>query len=142
MINDVRTDNNPPYGSLRIWDAVGQDHPSPLVVAEDWVLGISWSPDGRFLVYSADGGISIVDTDDGRTLARLFTKPDLYTGGFLGDSLAWSPDGNRIAASGIEFSSMTPEGAAHVWELSLIPDGRPRAFIHSSRLTTATTDEG
>ena len=141
-INDVRTDNNPPYGSLRIRDVVGQDHPSPLVVAEDWVLGISWSPDGRFIVYSADGAISIVDTDDGRTPARLFTKPDLHTGAFLLDSLAWSPDGNRIVASGIEFSSMTPEGAALVWDLTYVPDGRPRAFIHSSNLIPDAAADG
>ena len=148
-INDVRTDNNPPYGSLRIWDAVGQDHPSPLVVVEGWVLGISWSPDGRFLVYSADGAISIVDTGDGHIVASLIPELKPYSGEreeaiYLIEHVDWSPDGRRIAASGISSGMGLSEmrSAALVWDLTLIPEGRAHAFIHSSQLERTTSGNG
>ena len=141
-INDVRTDYSSPYGSLRIRDGAGQDHPAPLVEAEGWIMGLSWSPDGRFLVYGADGAISIMNPDDGRTLVHLLTKPDLYEGGFYGNTLAWSPDGNRIVASGMDSRGMSIEDAALVWDLTLIPDGKARAFIHSSHLIPDAAADG
>lgn len=141
-IKDVRTDYNPPYGSLRVQAGVGQDHPAPLLEAEEWIIGLSWSPDGRFLVYGADGAISIMDPDDGRTLARLLTKPALNTGRFFGLYLAWSPAGNRIVASGMESRGMSINDAGLVWDLTLVADGPQRAFIHSSRLHDDTAARG
>ena len=132
-INDVRTEFNPPYGSLRLWDGVAREPSAPLVEAEDWILGLSWSPDGRFLVYGADWEISILDTEDGRTLARLLTNPGEYAGGFLGNSLAWSPDGDRIAAGGFAPRDMKIMDASRLWELTLVPD-QTRAWMHSSLL--------
>ena len=140
-INDVRTDYSPPYGSLRVRYGAGQDHPAPLAEAEGWIMGLSWSPDGRFLVYGADGAISIMDADDGQVRASLTPTVTPYnrdqdSDSFLMSLVDWSPDGKHIAAAG---QVLLPRGfelrsAALVWDLTLIPDGQTRAFIHSSHL--------
>ncbi len=128
--------------ALHIWDGVGQDHPEPLFETSDWVYDVSWSPDSRFLVTPVRGAVSILDTDDGRVLASLTVavspyNQDLDSDRFLIGFVDWSPDGNHIAATGQAWSpgdfEMRP--AALVWDLTLIPDGRQRAFIHSSQLT-------
>ena len=135
--------------ALRIWDGVGQDHPEPLFETSDWVYDVSWSPDSRFLVTPVRGAVSILDAGDGRVLASLTVavspyNQDLDSDRFLLGLVDWSPDGNHIAATGQAWSpgdfEMRP--AALIWDLTLIPEGPTRAFIHSSRLTTATTDEG
>ena len=126
--------------AIRVWDVTSQDNPEPLIESTDWIFDVSWSPDSRFLVSGVEGAVLILDTGDGRVLASLTVvvspyNQDLDSDRFLMGLVDWSLDGNHIAASGIVFSSMTPEGAAHVWDLVSIPDGRPRAFIRSSRLT-------
>ena len=128
--------------ALRIWDGVGQDHPEPLFETSDWVYDVSWSPDSRFLVTPVRGAVSILDAGDGRVLASLTVavspyNQDLDSDRFLLGLVDWSPDGNHIAATGQAWSpgDFEMRSAALVWDLTLIPDGRPRAFIHSSRLT-------
>ena len=51
-----------------------------------WAGDVSWSPDGRKIAYTSDGGIRVV-TADGTGNHRLR--------GAGGDCPAWSPDGRR-----------------------------------------------
>ena len=117
-----------PYGALYVWDRTSQDRPDSLAESS-WGLDASWSPDGRFLVSTVDSVVSILDPADGRVLASLTTERD-FVGGFLGH-VAWSPGGNQIAASGIGDGMGT---SAWVWDLTLVPEGQPPAWIHSSQL--------
>jgi Tol biopolymer transport system component len=125
-------------------------------------FGLSWSPDGRSLVYSVTGKIdSIVKIHaDGRGGATAISPP--CTGTCLGDDdPAYSPDGKKIAferafgpvvnnyaalvaiftmkADGSQLTQLTNKTAPTsgedyqpVWS----PDGTKIAFVHSN--TTAT----
>ena len=135
--------------ALNIWDGSDRNPPVPLFESQDWISDLDWSPDSRFLVASIRAGVQVLDAGDGHIVASLIPELKRYSGEreeaiYLIEHVDWSPDGRRIAASGISsgmgLSEMRP--AALVWDLTLIPEGRARAFIHSSRLTTATTDEG
>jgi WD40 repeat protein len=72
--------------------------------------GYCFSPDGRLLaVQDANRIIRLVETETGRTLARL-ESPDLYSV----HSASFSPDGSRLVIT-------TPDGpAVHVWDLRAI----------------------
>ena len=125
-----------PYGALYVWDRTSQGRPDSLAESS-WGLDASWSPDGRFLVSTVDSVVWILDPADGKVLASLTTERD-FVGGFLGH-VAWSPGGNQIAAAGIGDGVGT---SAWVWDLTLIPEGQTRAFIHSSQLIPDAAADG
>ncbi len=132
-------------GGLYIWDGTSPNPPDTLSES-DWSINVVWSPDSKFLMSNHDFKLQILDPDDGRVLATL-----LEVGAGLIPGLAdWSPDGNRIVAAG--FVSTRQEGnksarpkmenAAWVWDLTLIPEGQTRAFIHSSQLIPDAAADG
>jgi WD40 repeat protein len=73
-------------------------------------VGFGFSPDSRILmVGGADKALRLVETETGRTLARL-ESPDLCAS----QSATFSPDGSRLVVS-------TNDGpAVHVWDLRAI----------------------
>ncbi|MCY3946042.1 MAG: hypothetical protein OXF44_07135 [Anaerolineaceae bacterium] len=124
-----------------IWDTDEQDSPVQLIETDDWLFDLDWSPDGRFLVTSLRGAINVMDVRDGRTVAVLVptflrVSPEREIGRFFAELVDWSPDGMRIAASGINTGERMSafRTAGLVWDLTLIPEGPTRAFIHSSQL--------
>ena len=134
--NDLVTDS-----ALHLWDGISQELPAPLFSSSDWIIDTDWSPDGRFLVVPVLGGVIVTDTTDGRTVASLAPQSIPYyreweAERFLMMLVDWSPDGRRIVASGMETGSGlgTIQSAALVWDLTLIPAGPTRAFIHSGQL--------
>ncbi len=149
-VTERESDSNLVTGSaLRLWDGVGQHHPETLLEDPDWVFDISWSPDSRFLVTQIRGAVSILDVDDGRVRARLTAAVNPYTRDQDGNSylmglVDWSPDGKHIAATGQVFVQEKFElhSAALVWDLTLIPEGQTRAFIHSSQLIPDAAADG
>lgn len=85
-------------GGVRAWDPARPAHPVDLAGADDVVLALAYSPDGRTIALSTDSGTIRVVDSSGR-LRRDFRQPDL---GPL-SAVAFSPDGRRIAAAaGIE----------------------------------------
>ena len=130
----ARNEINSPYGSLRLWDGVTLEPSAPLVEAEDWISGVSWSPDSRFLVYGADGEIAIQEPEDSRILARPLMRPREYMGDFWAQSLAWSPAGNQIVASGFDLRGIRMKSTAQIWDLTLVSEAPSRAWMHSSLL--------
>ncbi|MCY4023734.1 MAG: hypothetical protein OXF32_09820 [Anaerolineaceae bacterium] len=126
---------------LHVRDAFGENPPRTLLTTDNWILHFDWSPDGRFIVLPLQGGIHVLDSRDGRRVASL--APESISNNRLWqennlilDSADWSPDGERIVASGMETGSGlgTFHSAGLVWDLTLIPEGPTRAFIHSSQL--------
>ena len=124
-------------GGLFVWDPVMQE-PSASLTASPWPLSVDWSPDGDFLAANAHLSGQILDAEDGRVYATL-----VEVGAGLAPGLVdWSPDGRRIALSGYDSTGFRVkrgqgpmvEYAAWVWDLTLIPAGPTRAFIHSSHL--------
>ncbi len=138
-------DNGLVTGSaLHVWDAFGQNPPQTLLTTSDWILSFDWSPDGRFLVLPLQGGIHMLDARDGRRIASLAPKsvPNYGKwpeGRFMLYSVDWSPDGRRVAATGSDPAERisTIQPAALVWDLTLIPEGPVRAFVHSGQLRNA-----
>ena len=134
--NDLVTDS-----ALHLWDGISHEPPVPFYSSRDWTIDTDWSPDGRFLVVPVLGGVIVTDTTDGRTVASLAPESipsyrEWEDERFLMMLVDWSPDGRRIVASGMETGSNLGEihSAALVWDLTLIPEGPTRAFIHSSHL--------
>ncbi|MCY3907122.1 MAG: WD40 repeat domain-containing protein [Anaerolineaceae bacterium] len=124
-------------GGLFVWDLVSQE-PSASLTTSLWPIAIDWSPDGNFLVANVYLSGQILDAEDGRVHAALVEVGD----GLVPGLVDWSPDGRRIALSGYDSTgfranrSQSPmvERAAWVWDLTLIPEGPTRAFIHSGQL--------
>jgi len=82
------------------------------------ITGLSWSPDGTKLVYSADGTIVV---DDGTT----------QTPGAPGTSPVWSPDGTEIFYSGLDVvviggASLQPLGLGRAVDMKVVPVGVPK----------------
>jgi WD40 repeat protein len=74
------------------------------------VAAVAWSPDGRF-VATADifGQVQVYDAATGEAIARIFSHArgrNQQPGAAL--ALAWSPNGQRIAAS-------LSGGLVHAW---------------------------
>ena len=131
--------------AIRVWDVTSQDHPEPLIESTDWISDVSWSPDSSFLVSGVEGVVLILDPDDGRALAGLTKRGDFDRWIHLGP-VDWSPEGNRIAATGFSIPPTNDERLvsmlALVWDLTLIPEGQTRAFIHSSQLIPDAAADG
>lgn len=89
-----------PYGTLAIYESIGPDKPVMEVAlpAEMQFTDLDWSDDGRYIAVAArpvsDMGseVLIIDMETGNITAHLRD-----VSGFI-DSIAWSPDGKRIAA--------------------------------------------
>ncbi len=135
--------------ALNIWDGSDRNPPVPLFESQDWISDLDWSPGSRFLVTSIRGGVQVLDAGDGHIVASLIPELKPYSGEreeaiYLIEHVDWSPDGRRIAASGISSGMGLSEmrSAALVWDLTLIPEGRAHAFIHSSQLERTTSGNG
>ncbi|MCY4023733.1 MAG: WD40 repeat domain-containing protein [Anaerolineaceae bacterium] len=131
-------------GKLRRWSGREQDPPRTLFDSDQGILDFSLSPDGRFLVAGIEGEVRILDSADGQQLATLW-QPDIDQRPWFSGHVAWSPDGLRVAAAETVHGRRSPVGmrnsVASVWDLTLIPEGPTRAFIHSSRLGAAAAED-
>jgi eukaryotic-like serine/threonine-protein kinase len=97
-------------GSTTIWDL---DRGIPQAYCHgSWydVNTLAFSPDGMTLATGGRGPISLWDVRTGRPLVALVYK-DFVT------SLAFTPDGKRLAASRV--SVFGREGGMHVWDLEM-----------------------
>ncbi len=71
---------------------------------DHYVLGVAWSPDGRFVAANwSEGGVLIRDFEAG--VSRVLTRPGTST-----VNVAFSPDGSRVA-------SVAADGAVVLWDL-------------------------
>jgi WD40 repeat protein len=93
----------------------------------DWVLTISWSPDGqRIASGSQDGTMRIWDA---RRRAPIRT---LRTGAWAIDCVAWSPDGGLLAVGGPDRTVQVWDGEARKRLLTLKkPPGAPASMAWS-----------
>ena len=124
-------------GGLHILDVVS-GNVSDSLTDSGHVVTVTWSPDGRFILANTGYRVQILDPADGQVYATLAE----FSNGFFPGLSDWSPAGDQIAIAG--FVSIPPEGnqrekptkayAAWIWDLTLIPAGPVRAFIHSSHL--------
>ncbi len=92
-----------------------------------WIRTLAWSPDGAHLLYSCGPNLCVVRTD-GRFVGR--TPVTL-----LGDNMgAWSPDGTRIAVTGLELGDQAL--------YTMTPDGGQVCFLVVARYDQATRNVG
>ena len=76
-----------------------------------WIHTVSWSPDGKHILYSCDVGVCVVNLDGDRVGEAPLRLVANWDGWHIA---AWSPDGSRIAVFGalddIYFGTYLSEG--------------------------------
>jgi Tol biopolymer transport system component len=100
----------------------GPTHDYKVELREGTNMAAAPSPDGRRIVFSAQGALWVMPATGGR--ATRITDWRLEP-----TAPVWSPDGKRIA-----FQNYAPEGNYHIWTIS--PDGR-----HPHELTDGPFDD-
>src|SRR5262249_5217239 len=99
-------------GTGRVWDVVSRTEVAVLHGHDDWVAGVSWSPDGRRVVTaSRDRTARIWDALSGVELVIVCIHDDWLA------SVAWSPDGSRIATASRDRTARVWEGVGSFAEL-------------------------
>lgn len=123
--DEYEEDGTPLGSSLRVVAADGAGERVLVrrdsVADGDNVLGVSWSPDGRRLLYSARGDGLFTVAFDGSDERRVTDVRELGSGPefFVDSDAAWSPDGSRIAFLRTDESVGIPEPSVHLVD----PDG-------------------
>lgn len=89
--------------TVKVWDAVTGTKLQTYKGHADWVLALAWSPDGKFIASGGANGASTATASDKTVQVwEAATLKLLYTFREHQDSirsLAWSPDGSRIASA-------------------------------------------
>lgn len=116
---------------------------SPSGLAPTALLGLAWSPNGKYIATGA-AGVSTVQVLDARTRAVLVT----YTGHTDGISmLAWSPDSKRIASASYDATVQIWDAATGKSLMTLTSDHSPSAILSvawspdGSRLVSGSYDQ-
>jgi len=85
--------------TVQVWDAATGGNVLPYQGHKDWVVGIAWSPDKKYIAsgggYISSGSDTSVQVWDAATGTLSYTFLDHTE---IVSSLAWSPDGSRIAS--------------------------------------------
>jgi WD40 repeat protein len=98
--------------TVRVLDIASGGEPRTLSGHPDWVLAVSWGPDGRLASAAADHTVLVWDAKTGTELPRLRRQaPPLDPHTFV--TLHWSPDGGQLAVS----SQLVQEGTV-IWDVA------------------------
>jgi eukaryotic-like serine/threonine-protein kinase len=92
-------------GTVKLWPAATPDSQVTFRSSAGWVGTVAFAPDGRRVASAHNGNVRIWDPRTGEEHRRVSGPPGLL--GHIG--LAFSPDGNSLAASG-------RDGAINLWE--------------------------
>jgi len=77
------------YGGLLVWDADGELIKT--LPAKEWLFGLAWSPDGKWLAAQAMRDVWLWNSD--------LTKTRVLDGGGKAVDIAWSPNSSRFAVA-------------------------------------------
>ena len=108
-------------GAIALIDPVTGTTVKTIPVSSAEVGDLTWAPDGRRLAFTAPGGVWVMDVSDG-TSEQILSCGE----GADGCTIAWSPEGSRIAvAHGDTLELVDPDGSnrATLWR-QIHPIGR------------------
>ena len=108
-------------GAIALIDPVTGKTVKTIPVGSAEVGDLTWAPDGRRLAFTAPGGVWVMDVSDG-TSEQILSCGE----GADGCTIAWSPEGSRIAvAHGDTLELVDPDGSnrATLWR-QIHPVGR------------------
>jgi len=124
---------------VRLWDVATGKEQHTLNGHRHYVLGMAFSPDGRFLVTAGDLWKASID----KLIDHVFVRETA-----TGDRVAALPNGLPIGASAVAFSNdgrflatALPEGAIRIWEVATWTK-RNEFKGHRDRPTTLTFAPG
>lgn len=95
-------------GRVLLWDTATLHLMRTITISEggeNWLWGLAYSPDGRYLATGGNPPVRIWEVSSGREIARLEGHTGLVT------ALAFSPDGRYLASGSYDRS-------ARIWDLS------------------------
>ncbi|MBC8874603.1 MAG: WD40 repeat domain-containing protein [Planctomycetes bacterium] len=105
-------------GTIRFWDTADGSQTKQLVFSQECLnlMALAMTQDGRFLAAAGNtrqrkGSVKLWDADTGAAL-REFRLPE------CGSSVAFSPDGERLAAGSISFSGKAENGPVLVFDVA------------------------
>jgi WD40 repeat protein/serine/threonine protein kinase len=141
-------------GAVKVWDVAGGREVFALPADHGWVWSVAWSPDGaRLAAGSQDGTIRVAEGLGQTPKVHVFqahTPSHFGTAGAQGvRTLAWSPQGDRLASGGpdgfvklwdpIRGVELSPMQGKQYWVMGLAwsPDGKRLASAHADRLVIA-----
>lgn len=107
-------------GSVRLLRLTGWDTEWSVKVHTDWVLSLSFSPDGRFLASGSDKTVQMLSTKTG----HIFRSFEGHTNGIR--SLLFSPNGTKIL-------SCSYDHTVRVWSLYPTLDSQMASLIYGKR---------
>lgn len=103
--NNEKSDTKDPHHTIEVWEAeTGRVLLSYLGHAQFAVLGVDWSPDGKYIASGGyDKTVQVWDASTGNILFTYTAASDAI------NVLKWSPDGKYIASASVD-------GIIQVWE--------------------------
>jgi WD40 repeat protein len=117
-----KTSYNINFGTVRLWDLGTRQERATLMQRRGWIRAVAFSPDGQTLAVgiSQDKTVRLMNVDrEEKTPGRLGKQRAVLKGHTRPVvSLAFSPDGKRLASGAADKAGVHAGGEAKLWDMA------------------------